>query len=136
MLHGDHQVGFEVGANDPALPLTIDPVLEYSTYMGGSEEEWIDGIAVDSSGAAYVTGETYSSDFPLASPYQTDQGYWDAFVTKLAPGGNSVIYSTYLGGNDSDGASAIAVDSTGAVYVAGGTGSTNFPCLSLGSGTS
>jgi hypothetical protein len=103
--------------------------LVYSTYLGGG---WLDegkGIAVDASGNAYVTGSTLSSNFPTANALQATfaGGLGDAFVTKLNATGSGLVYSTYLGGSDSDGAAGITVDSSGNAYVAGGTSSTNFP---------
>ena len=106
--------------------------LIYSTYLGGGVEDYGYGIAIDGSGNAYVTGRTWSSDFPTLNPYQTDQGGYpgdDAFVTKLSSSGNSLIYSTYLGGTSYDYGQAIAVDDNGYAYVTGLTGSTNFPTL-------
>jgi hypothetical protein len=101
--------------------------LVYSTYLGGSSEEWGWGIAVDKAGCAFVTGETYSSDFPTENPYQSDQGYGDAFITKLSSSGSSLVYSTYLGGGSGDEGHAIAVDEAGRVYVTGETISPDFP---------
>ncbi len=78
-------------------------VLVYSTYLGGSGDDRGDGIAVDAAGSAYVTGYTTSTNFPTQSPYQaTIQGNYDAFVTKLTPAGNALVYSTYLGGSGDD----------------------------------
>jgi len=102
--------------------------LVYSTYLGGSSGEDGEGIAVDSAGNAYVTGGTNSSDFPLINALQpVFGGFGDAFVTKVNPAGNALLYSTYLGGSDVDGARGIAVDSAGNAYVTGITGSTDFP---------
>jgi hypothetical protein len=106
--------------------------LAYSTYLGASDNDSGFGIAVDSAGAAYVTGITASMNFPTEAEFQTDQGGLDVFVTKLNPdsgGAVTLAYSTYLGGSDSDSGNgtAIAVDSTGAAYVSGHTDSTNFP---------
>ncbi len=103
--------------------------LIYSTYLGGGSRDVGFGIAIDNSGNAYVTGYTYSSDFPTLNPYQADQGSYDAFVTKLSSTGNSLIYSTYLGGGDDDGGLGIAVDGSGNAYVAGYTHSSDFPTL-------
>jgi hypothetical protein len=104
--------------------------LIYSTCIGGATgEDEAYGIAVDSTGAAYITGSTLSTDFPFTpGTYQTaSKGDSEAFVTKLAPAGNSLVYSTYLGGSKNDFGYAIAVDSTGAAYVAGYTDSSDFP---------
>jgi len=114
---------------NPAYPLVIDPELVYSTYLGGNDDDWGYGIAVDVSGSAYVTGTTYSTDFPTLNPYQTDQDDNDTFVTKLSPGGNSIVYSTYLGGYGWDCGNDIAVDGSGSAYVTGTTYSTDFPTL-------
>jgi len=106
--------------------------LIYSSYLGGGGYDWGGGIAVDGSGNAYVTGRTYSSNFPTLNPYQTYQGpsgYLDAFVTKLSSSGNTLIYSTYLGGRDYDEGTGIVVDGSGNVYVTGETQSGDFPTL-------
>ncbi|MGD2084661.1 MAG: SBBP repeat-containing protein [Candidatus Aminicenantes bacterium] len=103
--------------------------LVYSTYLGGYSSESGNGITVDSDGKTYVTGSTSSSNFPTANAYQqTFAGNWDAFVTKLTPGGNELEYSTYLGGSDMDNGNGITVDSHGSAYVTGLTSSSsNFP---------
>ncbi len=100
--------------------------LVYSTYLGGSSSDDGYGIAVDGSGCAYVTGQTFSTDFPTQNPYQTDQGSYDAFVTKLSTSGNSLVYSTYLGGSSSEYGFRIAVV-IGYAYVTGSTHSSDFP---------
>jgi hypothetical protein len=129
-LLDDARVGFWLGRYDPALALVIDPVLLYSTYLGGGATDAVRAIAVDVSGNAYVTGETSSTNFPTASPYQgANGGGDDAFVTKLNPAGSALIYSTYLGGSGGDFGRAIAVDASGNAYVAGQTSSTNFPTV-------
>jgi uncharacterized repeat protein (TIGR02543 family) len=102
--------------------------LIYSTYLGGSGADYGNGIAVDSEGAAYVTGETGSIDFPTQNRIQeTCAGYVDAFITKVNASGSAFIYSTYLGGSVGDRGWGISVDSEGAAYVAGDTGSIDFP---------
>ena len=129
-LKGDRAFGFELPDGYNAdLPLVIDPMLVYSTYLGGNNDDVGYAIAVDASGAAYVTGVTYSTDFPTLNPYQPYQGGWDVFVTKLSASGDSLVYSTYLGGNDWDKGRGIAVDASGAAYVTGVTASTDFPTL-------
>jgi len=102
--------------------------LVYSTYLGGNGDDRAWGIAVDSSGNAYVTGWTGSTNFPLANPLRaTLAGGRDAFIAKLNAAGSALVYSTYLGGSAHDSGNAIAVDSSGNVYVAGDTYSLNFP---------
>jgi hypothetical protein len=106
--------------------------LVYSTYLGGSDTDVGFDIAVDSSGNAYVTGETYSTDFPTKNPLQPTYGganpYWgDAFVTKLNPTGSALVYSTYLGGSGGEVGTRIAVDGAGHAYVTGETTSNDFP---------
>ena len=127
-----NRVSFELANYDRKRELRIDPVvLVYSTYLGGSGQDLGNGIAVDGAGSAYVTGYTNSTNFPTQSPYQaTYQGYRDAFVTKLTPAGNALVYSTYLGGSGADAGSGIAVDGAGSAYVTGCTNSTNFPTQS------
>jgi hypothetical protein len=104
--------------------------LVYSTYLGGSEREEGTGIAVDSNGCAYVTGYTLSEDFPTANSLDsTLNGDCDAFVTKFSSTGNSISYSTYLGGDDWEEGQDLAVDSSGCAYITGETFSDNFPLL-------
>jgi hypothetical protein len=119
-----NEVGFRVGRYDPTRVLVIDPVLTYSTYLGGdtgSEAAW--AIAVDSAGSAYVTGYTTATDFPRVGGTQELVGEDDAFVTKFVPSGASLVYSTFLGGDSSDNGAGIAVDSEGNAYVTGYTAS-------------
>jgi len=102
--------------------------LIYSTYLGGSGDDVPRAIAVDSSGKAYLAGNTSSPDFPLLNPLSTKRrGIEDAFVAGLNAAGNALIFSTLLGGNNSEMATAMALDSTGNIYVAGLTSSTDFP---------
>lgn len=127
----DGYVGFEVGAYDHTIPLVIDPVVIYSTYLGGNATDGIEGIAVDDEFAAYVTGSTNSTNFPLESTLQGSRngaGFsTDAFVAKLNASGSALIYSTYLGGVSSDAGFAIDVGPDGSAYVLGRTGSPDFP---------
>ncbi len=105
--------------------------LLYSTYLGGGSGDYGNGIAVDGDYNTYVTGYTYSSDFPTTlDPYQASLkgGYYaDAFVTKLNEAGYELLYSTYLGGEYEDHGHGIAVDGSGYAYVTGVTGSADFP---------
>src|SRR5215218_4085234 len=97
--------GFAVGAYNPRYPLIIDPGLDYSTFLGGTNEDEGLGIAVDADGRAYVTGPTQSTDFPTTTGAfdRTFDGINDAFVTKLNAAGSRLAYSTFLGGTNSDG---------------------------------
>src|SRR5207253_4130231 len=107
--------------------------LVYSTFLGGSDDDEAYGIAVGPSGCAYVTGFTYSANFPLAGAFKTNKGLVgsDAFVTKLSADGSALVYSTYLGGTLNDTGTGIAVftapDGSEYAYVTGGTYSTDFP---------
>jgi hypothetical protein len=102
--------------------------LVYSTFLGGSSNDYCGSIAVDRSGSAYVTGYTWSADFHIKNPYQGSlNGSEDVFMTKFSPAGNTLVYSTYLGGSNGEYGSGIAVDMNGSAYVTGQTRSTNFP---------
>lgn len=105
--------------------------LVYSTFLGGNAIDMGSAVAVDSAGNAYITGTTFSSDFPVQHAFQGAKGAQsDAFVAKLNPAGTQWIYVTYLGGNNVDQGNGIAVDAAGNAYVAGYTASTNFPVQS------
>jgi hypothetical protein len=139
ILKSDGEVAFEIAPYDRTRPLIIDPVLSYSTYLGGSDMDYANAIAVDPSGNAYVTGYTASIDFPLVNPVQSSPGFgvctdgmanfpcFNVFVTKLNPAGTALVYSTYLGGSSEDYATGIALDASGDAYVTGYTNSTDFP---------
>jgi len=122
-------VRFRLAAYDAARPLVIDPVLIFSTYLGGAGNDIAGGVAVDASGNAYVTGVTTSLDFPVAGPYGTPGRSFDAFVAKLDPTGSTLLYSTYLGGSELDAAEAIAVDRDGNACITGHTQSSDFPLV-------
>ena len=129
VLKGKDQVSFDLGSYDHSRELVIDPTVTYSTYLGGTSEDDGYGIAFDSSGAAYVTGQTESTNFPTVGGVapNTNAGEFDVFVTKIAATGSSLVYSTYVGGSGNDSGNALAVDSSGDAFVAGGTTSSNFP---------
>lgn len=142
VLLAGNDVGIEVAGYDHTQPLIIDPVVSYSTYLGGSGFDYAYGIAVDSSGSAYVTGQTDSLEFPVSDALQKSLGggtcgttldvfpCFDVFVTKLSASGSSVVYSTYLGGSGEDFSKGIALDASGNAYVTGYTDSADFPLLS------
>lgn len=130
------QVAFKLGRYDRSRTLTIDPVLSFSTFLAGTGFDQINGVAVDASGNIYVTGATNSADFPTASPLQpgcTDCAVFpnrtDAFIAKLNPTGNALLYSTFLGGRLADTGNSIAVDSTGNAIIGGNTMSPDFPAV-------
>lgn len=126
-LHSD-EMPSDAEANSLKSSSTLAGQLIYSTYLGGTSWDSGNGIAVDSSGSVYVTGHTFSSNFPTQSAiYGSSNGDWDMFVSKLSAAGNALVYSTYLGGSNYDVASGIAVDASGSAYVTGYTDSPNFP---------
>ncbi len=128
-LLANNEIGFKCGKYDPNQLLVIDPVLIYSSFLGGSIGDQGNGIAVDNDGNAYVVGETSSANFPItAGAFQTTiGGFSDATITKVNATGTALIYSTYLGGSSNDSGRGIAVDSSGNAYVTGFTVSTDFP---------
>ncbi|MBI2488265.1 MAG: SBBP repeat-containing protein [Planctomycetes bacterium] len=130
--------GFKVASYDKSKDLIIDPLLA-STYLGGYGNDYGNSLILDTSENIYVTGITESTDFPTTSgAYDTsfNGGSYDVFISKLDGGLNSLLASTYLGGSDYDGGSAIAFDTSGNVYVTGTTVSTNFPTTSRAYDTS
>jgi hypothetical protein len=124
-LVGETAYTFEVNAYQAEYALVIDPTLLYSTLLGGSGTDGASGIAVDASGAAYVTGDTNSLDFPITpgSYQQNVPPYPSAycFVTKLNPLGSALVYSTYLG-DSIQYCEGIGLDSAGDAYIVGRTG--------------
>lgn len=122
-------VGFELSEYDPSLPLVIDPVIEYSTFIGGSGTDIGYSIAVDLQNNVYITGQTSSLNFPTKNAFSTTlNGANDAFVVKLNHFGTGIVFSTFIGGrNPGDKGSSIAVDKAGNVYFTGETNSLNFP---------
>ncbi|MFY9221048.1 MAG: SBBP repeat-containing protein [Blastocatellia bacterium] len=129
-LSANNQISFQIGGYDTTKTLIIDPIVGYSTFLGGTDNDFSNAIAVDTEGNTYLVGHTASINFPVSNfQQQNNKGKNDLFITKIAPDGNRVIYSTYIGGSDNDFGNAIAVDSMGNVYVAGYTFSSDFPVL-------
>ena len=120
---------FDLAAYDPTRPLIIDPILSYSTYLGGSNHDHGNDIAVNAAGEAFIVGNTLSLDYPVLNAYQSvgTIDYFDVFVTKFNAQGNALVYSTFIGGSNHDFGLGIAVDSNNNAYVTGWTGSDDFP---------
>ncbi|HUO59005.1 MAG TPA: SBBP repeat-containing protein [bacterium] len=121
------EIQFDLGPYDSTRPLIVDPVLAYSTYLGGTSDDDIYAIAVDSGGDAYVTGSTVSTDYPTTPGAYSSSSSGGVVVTKLNPTGNALVYSTFFGGSGGETGTGIAVDASGNAYVAGLTNSTDFP---------
>lgn len=130
-VHGQ-KVSFALGKYNRRQKLVIDPVLTYSTFLGGSGGDIAYGVAVDSAGDAYVTGVTASTTFPATSAaYQTTYaGDGDVFVTKFNPTGTGILFSTFLGGTGDDVPSQVLLDALGDIFLTGSTTSNNFPTTS------
>ncbi len=128
---GPASYGFIVSSYDRDKALVIDPVINYSTYLGGRFSDFGRDITLDSTGAAYITGWTLSANFPLRN---AAQGFFaggivtgDAFVTKINAAGTAIVYSTYIGGTGEEEGISIAVDAAGSAYITGFTESFDFP---------
>ncbi len=137
VLTADNRMHFEIPGYDKSRPLVIDPVLSYSTYLGGTGSDYAYALAVDAAGSAYVTGSTNSPDFPLGRAATVAPGggtcgfgldtypCFDIFVAKLNPAGTALVYTTYLGGSGDDVGTGIALDAAGDAYITGYTNSIN-----------
>ena len=129
LIQNNNEIAFRIGDYDKSKELVIDPVLVFATYLGGSGVDEGMGVATDSQGNAYIVGTTTSLNFPTtAGTFQPAKNAdKDVFVTKVNPNGNSVIYSTYIGGSLDDSGYGIAIDSEGNAYITGATVSANYP---------
>ncbi len=131
LLLGDNRVGYEVAEYDHNVPLIIDPLLEFSTYLSGSSADNCHGIAVDAEGDIYIACATESMDFSTVNPIQTSAqvSSRSAHVTKLNASGTQILFSTFLGGTSYDTVFGIAVDEQENVFISGYTRSLDFPTL-------
>jgi hypothetical protein len=124
------RIKLSLGSYDRERELIIDPVIVYSTFLGGASSDFGQAVAVNAAGEAYVAGRTFSVDFPILSPLAGGNVYRsseEAFVTKFNAAGTAIVFSTYIGGHSADAANDIALDAAGNVYVVGRTVSQNFP---------
>ena len=131
-------VGFKVGAYDPDLPLVIDPEFTFLSYLGGSGFDEVNGLAVNAAGHIFAAGITNSNDFPTLNAFQ-DQfagGFVDLFITRIDPATGTLVYSTFLGGSDTESLTELIVDGADNVYLMGSTKSTDFPTLNALQATS
>ena len=133
VLAENGRVGFDVANYDTSIPLIIDPIIIYSSYLGGADTDRSFDIAVDSAGNAYVTGNTLSNNFPTLNPAQATFGGGsafsggDAFIAKFDSTGSTLLFATYIGGSDDDISYGVTTDPFGNVYITGNTNSSNFP---------
>lgn len=135
-LTGPTTIAFEVADYDRTRDLVIDPIVQYSTYLGGSGTDSAFSLSVDAMGSAYITGSSASMNFPTKAPFQaTNVGNTDVFVAKLDNAGATLVYATYIGGSGDEQANAILIDAKGSAHVVGVTDSTNFPLMNPVHGT-
>jgi hypothetical protein len=120
-------VGFVVGPHDSSLPLTIDPTIQFATYLGGSGWDGAYAVTTDAQGNIYVTGATASYNFPDTSGARQQQ---DVFITKMSPNGAGVVFTVILSSTGNDAGYGIALDSSGDIWIAGVAGGPNFPVTS------
>jgi len=124
----EHHIQLGLSNYDHTKPLTVDPVLEYSTYLGGNGDDFANGIAVDGNNSAYIVGSLQSPAYPNLDPFQQASGTSkDIVVAKFTPSGNALAFYTYIGGSSQNNGQAIAVDAGNNIYITGSTSSVDFP---------
>ena len=131
-LKGNKRHGFLIrDKGNESLPITLETIFMWGSFLGGSIGDEGTGVTVDQNGNVYVIGMSMSPDFPLVNPYQgTYHDMWDLFVTKISSSGDSILYSTYLGGSQVERSMDIAVDDMGCAYITGTTMSPDYPTTS------
>src|ERR1700682_2631362 len=122
-----NRVAFRIGTYDHSRPLIVDPVLSYATFIGGSGLDIANGVAVDGDSTPYITGSTDSPDFPATNRSGANPVNKDAFVTHLSRDGDTVVYSTFFGGEGEDIGRNMVAGTLGSIFVVGSTTSTQFP---------
>src|SRR5215472_11381704 len=128
IIDHEHRVQLALARYDRTESLTIDPVIEYSTYLGGNAIDFATAIAVDSIGGAYITGWLESSKYPNLDPFRQTSGTGqDIVVAKFTPAGDALAFYTYVGGSGLDTGEAVTLDASGNIYVTGFTQSVDFP---------
>jgi hypothetical protein len=127
VIRRDGTIGFDIGAYDTRLPLVIDPILSYASYLGGTKQERVNDVAVDAHGNMFIVGETFSADFPVVGSAPVRSSLGDVFVAKLNRSGDTLEYVTYLGGGNHETSKGLDVDAAGSAYVVGDTFSWDFP---------
>lgn len=133
---GDGSIGFKLGAYDHSLPLTIDPVVQYSAIIGVNNDITVSGISVDAAGDLFITGSTFATNYPVVNGQQhSATGSQQVYITKLNPAGDTILYSTYMPASGFSTASSLALDSSGDAYVIGIAGGSDFPLTSTNLGT-
>lgn len=132
VLRGPAELGFAARGCRPDDGLLIDPVFTYATYIGGAGSDQAYALAVDSTGASYIAGETWPVNFPSTVSISSSSGNDDAFLVKLNPASSAIVYATYFGGQSRDSARGVAIDSAGNAYVTGFTYSPDFPLTQAG----
>jgi hypothetical protein len=130
-LRDGGRVGFEIGAHDRSRPVVVDPTVTFSTLLGGADSDYARTATIGPDGSVYLVGDTRSTDFPITvgafQDTHTPGFFSDVFVTRLTPDGTGVVWSTFLGGAQGEIAEAVTVAPDGSVFIAGHTGSTDFP---------
>jgi hypothetical protein len=128
---GSDEIGLSIGDYDHSRTLVVDPVLIYSTLIGANDSTQVQGVAVDSSGEIFITGTTFSTNYPVVNAFQsTNHGTTNVFITKLNAAGNTILYSTYIGDSGFDNGRGITTDSAGNAYVTGEYQFAGFPTTS------
>jgi hypothetical protein len=129
-LKNNNSYGFYLGEYNKNHNLIIDPVITFSSYIGGSSNDYATAITHDIYGNIYLFGDTYSNNYPIINGYQQNiTAQNDFFITKLTPDGKNIIFSTYLGGSGNEYSTNITVDNNLNIYITGYTTSANYPIV-------